>query len=329
MKRKSNSRILLVITAAAAVVVLLLAFAHKKQTTETVPESGPEAGAPEQTAPAPEPAVSAPAGIDASSAAWTFDAYETAMAGSGRKSNISSGTFDAIRARSKTAHDIVANYLTQHFGSADPAVLRAFDEVPREYFHYNYQTGQSSASSAYEDKVDKVKAWAIGYGSALSDYLGQAYMTELLQPKPTDVALEIGTGSGYQSALLSRIVKKMYSIEIIKPLGEAVQKIYAPLGYDNIETKVGDGFYGWPEVSGGFDDIIVTAAAQYVPPALIDQLKPGGRMVIPVGQPFKRGQFLYVYTKDADGKVHSKKDIGVYFIPFTGDISKTPASSGN
>ena len=139
------------------------------------------------------------------------------------------------------------------------------------------------------------------------------------------MTLEIGTGSGFQSALLSRIVKRAYSIEIIEPLGKAVSKIFAPLGYTNVHTRVGDGYYGWPEVQGGFDIIIVTCAAQYAPPDLFKQMKPGGRLVIPIGQPFKRGQVLYVYTKDAEGKIHSRRDVGVFFIPMTGAIQKTAA----
>jgi protein-L-isoaspartate(D-aspartate) O-methyltransferase len=150
-------------------------------------------------------------------------------------------------------------------------------------------------------------------------------MTQVAAPKPDDITLEIGTGSGFQSALLSRIVKQAYSIEIIKPLGEAVAKIFTPLGYDNVHTRVGDGYFGWPEVEGGFDMIIITCAAQYAPPDLFKQLKPGGRALIPIGQPFKRGQFLYVYTKDAEGKIHSRKDVGVYFIPMTGAMMKQPA----
>ena len=263
-----------------------------------------------------------PSGVDASLPSWTFERYQTLMLESGRQPGIDANTFSAIQKRKQTANQIVADYLKQHLGSADPEILRAFNEVPREYFQYQYQSSSSFANVAYEDKADQVKPWAIGWGSALSDYLGQAYMTQVIKPTSSDVALEIGTGSGYQSALLSRIVKKMYSIEIIKPLGQAVSKIYKPLGYDNIETRVGDGFYGWPEVNGGFDIIIVTAVARYVPPALIAQLKPNGRMIIPVGQPFKKGQVLYIYTKDADGRVHSRKDVGVYFIPMTGAIQK-------
>ena len=101
-------------------------------------------------------------------------------------------------------------------------------------------------------------------------------------------------------------------------------KIFAPIGYDNVHTRVGDGYYGWPEVTGGFDIVIVTCAAQYAPPDLFKQMKPGGRMVIPIGQPFKRGQVLYVYTKDDEGKIHSRRDMGVFFIPMTGAIMRLP-----
>jgi protein-L-isoaspartate(D-aspartate) O-methyltransferase len=119
-------------------------------------------------------------------------------------------------------------------------------------------------------------------------------------------------------------VKKAYSIEIIEPLGHAVAKLWEPLGYTNIESRVGDGYFGWPEVKDGFDIIMATCAAQYTPPDLFKQLKPGGRMIIPIGQPFKRGQVLYVYTKDADGKVHSRRDVGVFFIPMTGAMMNRP-----
>ncbi len=261
--------------------------------------------------------------VDASAPDWTFERYQSLMTESGREPGINEKIFSEIQNRKLEAAQIVDTYLKQRLGSADPDVERAFNEVPREYFQYQYQTNHSFADVTYENRVEKVKPWAIGWGSALSDYLGQAYMTQLIKPTSTDIVLEVGTGSGYQSSLLSRIAKKVYSIEIIKPLGEAVSKIYKPLGYDNVETRVGDGFYGWPEVKGGFDVIIVTAAAQYVPPALIEQLKPNGRMVIPVGQPFKRGQVLYFYTKDKDGRVHSRRDVGVFFIPMTGAIQKT------
>jgi protein-L-isoaspartate(D-aspartate) O-methyltransferase len=263
-----------------------------------------------------------PAHAAAAMPAWNRRAYEEAMARSDRPVTLTDAQFDAIQARKPAALKLIEQYLKDHLGHADPAVLAAFQAVPREYFHYMYDQHRSTGGDAYEDNP---KPWALGFGSALSDYLGQAYMTQVCRPRPEEVTLEIGTGSGFQSSLLSRIVKQAYSIEIIEPLGRAVGKIFAPLGYDNVETRVGDGYYGWPEVAGGFDIIIVTCAAQYAPPDLFKQLKPGGRMLIPIGQPFKRGQFLYVYTKDGEGKVHSRKDVGVFFIPMTGAMMKNPA----
>ncbi|MES2712711.1 MAG: protein-L-isoaspartate O-methyltransferase [Pseudomonadota bacterium] len=256
---------------------------------------------------------------------WNHAAYVAAMRASGRDTALTEPNFRIIQARRVEALRRIESYLRTRFGAADPAVLRAFAEVPREYFHYMYEGSRASPMEAYEADP---KPWAIGYGSALSDYLGQAYMTQACEPKPDHVVLEIGTGSGFQSSLLSRIVAKQYSIEIIQPLGRAVQRIYAPLDYSNVETRVGDGFFGWPEVEGGFDTIIVTCAAQYVPPALLAQLKPGGRMLIPIGQPFRRGQFLYIYTKDAEGRVRSRKDVGVYFIPMTGEMQRRAAPPG-
>lgn len=257
----------------------------------------------------------------AADAAWTRSAYETAMRASGRPVSLTDAQFNAIQHRKPAAMRMIEAYLKQHLGHADPAVLAAFEAVPREYFHYIYSEHRATPGDAYEAEP---KPWGIGWGSALSDYLGQAYMTQVCQPKPGQTTLEIGTGSGFQSALLSRIVSQAYTIEIIDPLGKAVSRIFEPLGYSNVHTKVGDGYYGWPEVEGGFDTIIVTCAAQYAPPELFKQMKPGGLMVIPIGQPFKRGQVLYVYTKDADGKIHSRRDMGVFFIPMTGAIMKLP-----
>lgn len=260
-------------------------------------------------------------------AAWNYQSFVRAYEQSGRRQKVSEQTFSELQERKTKALATIETYLTERFGKADPLVLKAFAEVPREYYHYHYQDKFTFADKAYEE--ENIKPWAIGYGSALSDYLGQAYMTQLTKPTADSVVLEVGTGSGFQISVLSRIVKKAYSIEIIEPLGQGVAKIFKPLGYDNVETRVGDGYFGWPEVTGGFDIIIVTCAAQYVPQALLDQLKPGGRMIIPIGQPFKKGgQFLYVYTKDKDGKVRSRKDVGVYFIPMTGEqMKKAPAKA--
>jgi len=278
-------------------------------------------------APFAAPALLRPASAASASPlpAWNRHVYEDAMARSGRPVTLTDAQFDAIQARKPAALKRIDDYLKEHLGHADPTVLEAFGAVPREYFHYMYDQHRSTGGDAYEDNP---KPWALGFGSALSDYLGQAYMTQVCKPRPEDVTLEVGTGSGFQSSLLSRIVKRAYSIEIIEPLGRAVGKIFAPLGYDNVETRVGDGYYGWPEVEGGFDIVIVTCAAQYAPPDLFKQLKPNGRMLIPIGQPFKRGQFLYVYTKDAEGKVHSRKDVGVFFIPMTGAMMKHAPPAG-
>ncbi len=191
------------------------------------------------------PALATPA---AAAPGWTRERYEEAMRRSGRPVEITDAQFDAIQARKPVAMKRIETYLTERLGSADPAVMRAFEQVPREYFHYYYPEMRSLGGSAYEDDP---KPWAIGYGSALSDYLGQAYMTQVCKPQPGNVTLEVGTGSGFQSSLLSRIVRKAYSIEIIEPLGRAVGKIFTPLGYDNVETRVGDGYFGWPEVRTG------------------------------------------------------------------------------
>jgi len=144
--------------------------------------------------------------------------------------------------------------------------MAAFREVPREYFMYDYERGRNFAASTYELPVQE---WPIGYGSTLSDFLVQAYMTQALKPKPGEVSLEIGTGSGYQSSILSRIVKDAYTIEIVSALGRKSDQVFKPLGYSNVHARVGDGYYGWSEVEGGFDIIIVTAASPFVPPLLL------------------------------------------------------------
>jgi protein-L-isoaspartate(D-aspartate) O-methyltransferase len=251
----------------------------------------------------------------------TFARYREVVLASGRKFDIDAPSFAAMRQRRPAMLDNVRRYLKERLGEVDENVMRAFAEVPREYFHYHYQNDNSFSALAYETAA---RPYAIGFGSALSDYLGQAYMTQLAKVKPDSTVLEIGTGSGYQISILSRLAKKAYSIEIIEPLGKGTANLFKPLGFDNVSTRVGDGFFGWPEVEGGFDVIMVTCVAQYVPPALFEQLKPGGRLIIPIGQPFRQGQILYVYTKEADGRITSRRDVGVYFIPMTGKMFTPP-----
>lgn len=295
-----------------------------QQQAATAPDAVPAAGKVPAQAAAPAATSARPGAapiVPAANPEWTKEAFEAAMAASGRPTQISQAVFDAIQARKPAALATIERYLTAHFGAADPGVMAAFQAIPREYYHYAYAQQVSQAQFAYEVNA---KPWPLGYGSVLSDYLGQAYMTQLAAPKAGETTLEVGTGSGFQSSLLSRMAKQAYSIEIIEPIGRAVDKIWKPLGYDNIEGRVGDGYFGWPEVKEGFDIIIVTCVAQYAPPELFRQLKPGGRLLIPIGQPFRRGQVLYVYTKDAEGKVHSRRDVGVFFIPMTGAMQKNP-----
>ena len=252
---------------------------------------------------------------------WQFSAYDTAMQESGRQvGSAGEQAFLAVQERKQKYIDEITSMLERNFGEVDPAIVKAFEEIPREYFMYNYEAGRNLGQSAYEVPAQE---WKIGYGSVLTDYTMQAYMTARARPRSTDISLEVGTGSGFQSSLLSRIVKKAYTIEIITALGDKVKNIFSPLGLDNIESRVGDGFFGWPEVEGGFDIILVTAQAPFVPPALLAQLKKGGRMIIPIGQPWKP-QFLYVFTKDAQGKVHSQRDVATLFIPMTGQIQTPP-----
>ena len=156
----------------------------------------------------------------------------------------------------------------------------------------------------------------IGHGQTISQPFIVALMTDLLETKKDDVVLEIGTGSGYQAAVLSGLVKKVYTVEVIKELGESARERLSRLGHKNIELRIGDGYFGWEERSP-FDSIIVTAAAGHVPPPLIRQLKPGGRIVIPVGGTYQV-QMLMIVTKDASGTLKTRQVLPVRFVPLTG-----------
>jgi protein-L-isoaspartate(D-aspartate) O-methyltransferase len=155
----------------------------------------------------------------------------------------------------------------------------------------------------------------IGKGQTISQPFIVALMTDLLEPKPTDRVLEVGTGSGYQAAVLAECVAQVFTIEIVQALGERAAALLRDLGYRNVETRIGDGYQGWPEAAP-FDGIIVTAAPERVPQPLIEQLQGGGRMVIPVG-PFDRGQDLLLITKDAVGRAVTERTLSVRFVPLT------------
>jgi protein-L-isoaspartate(D-aspartate) O-methyltransferase len=249
---------------------------------------------------------------------WNLATAQAMMTESGRPVEVTEAQFALLQGRKPRYLVKIADYLKKSLGGVDQRIMKAFQEVPREYFMYNYEAGMSLVDSTYEPQP---RPWQVGYGSYISDYRAQAYMTQILDPKPTDTSLEIGTGSGFQTALLSRIVKDAYSIEIISALGEKVDRIYGPLGYSNVHTRVGDGFYGWPDAGKKFDIILVTCAAPFVPQPLLQQLNDNGRMVIPIGQPYKT-QYLYVFTKDAQGHVHSHRDMATYFIPMTGQAQE-------
>jgi protein-L-isoaspartate(D-aspartate) O-methyltransferase len=165
--------------------------------------------------------------------------------------------------------------------------------------------------SAYENRP-----LPIGYGQTISQPYIVALMTDLLDVDEGDVVLEIGTGSGYQAAILAELVGKVYTIEIVKELGEQAKGRLKRLGYQNVEVRVGDGYYGWEE-HAPFDGIIVTAAASHIPPPLIKQLTPGAKMVIPVGSPFMTQQLMLV-KKEKDGTIKTKQVLPVIFVPLTG-----------
>jgi protein-L-isoaspartate(D-aspartate) O-methyltransferase len=191
----------------------------------------------------------------------------------------------------------------------DPRVMEALEQVPRDAF-----VPPEMLDRAFDDG-----ALPIGQGQTISQPYIVALMTDLLEPQPTQTILEIGTGSGYQAAILAQLVKRVYSLEIIPLLTAQAADLLSRLGYDNIEIRTGDGHSGWPE-HAPYDGIIITAAATHLPQALIDQLKPGGRLVIPVGRPYMTQDLLLV-TKDLEGRLHVRDVLEVAFVPMTGGAS--------
>jgi len=217
-------------------------------------------------------------------------------------------------------------------GAADYDALRMrlIAEVEAMYAATRAETGLAAMSPAVRAALTRVerhrfvpegeraRAYGnyplpIGAGQTISQPYIVALSTDLIAPQPGQTVLEVGTGSGYQAAVLAEIVAQVYSIELIGDLGRAAAARLAALGYANVEVRIGDGYAGWPE-KAPFDGIVVTAAAPQVPPALVEQLKPGGRMVIPVGASAAT-QELLVVTKRADGGVDTRSVLPVRFVP--------------
>ena len=189
-------------------------------------------------------------------------------------------------------------------GVTSEAVLKSMRKVKRHLF-----VPENVAAHAYTDRP-----LPIGYGQTISQPFIVAYMTEIINPKPQYKVLEIGTGSGYQAAVLAEVVKDVYTIEIIPDLGNAAAARLKKLGYSNINVKIADGYFGWQE-HGPYDAIVVTAAAEFVPPALIEQLKEGGKIVIPIGAPFMNQNLMLIEKKGK--KITTKNLMPVAFVPFT------------
>lgn len=208
----------------------------------------------------------------------------------------------ASRREKMVVHQIRARGIT------DTAVLDAMSRVPRHHF----VNGRDRAR-AYADHP-----LAIGHGQTISQPYIVALMTELAEVKPGERVLDIGTGSGYQAAILSEIVGRVYSIEIVDVLAESARQRLDQLGYEKIEVRTGDGYRGWPE-HAPFDAIVVAAAPTKIPQPLIDQLAPGGRLVIPVGDALQQ---LVVIEKLEDGSVRRKSTTPVRFVPMTGEAER-------
>ena len=191
--------------------------------------------------------------------------------------------------------------------SIDERVLQSLGTVKRHEF-----VPADQKRFAYENRP-----LPIGHGQTISQPYIVALMTDLVEPDEDDVVLEVGTGSGYQAAILAGLVSHVYSIEIVPPLADQAKSRLQALGYDNVTTRLGDGYYGWEE-HAPFDSIVVTAAASHVPPPLIEQLRPGGQMIIPVGGRFMTQQLMLI-NKTEQGEIRSYQIAAVRFVPLTGE----------
>lgn len=214
---------------------------------------------------------------------------------------------DASDPTAAARNRMVQRHLAER-GIKNPRVLEAFRTVPRHRF-----LPPKTQRQAYDDE-----SIPIGEGQTITPPYDVAFMTEVLDPKPTDKVYEVGTGSGYQAAILSRLVKEIYSVEIHAPLSERATGVHKTLGYTNIHTRVGDGYEGWPDAAP-FDAIIVTCAPHRIPRPLVDQLKEGGRMVIPLGDRFTQSVHLVIKQ---GGKLIDRELKPTLFVPMTGKALK-------
>ncbi len=213
---------------------------------------------------------------------------------------------EMARERAAMVREVAAMAQAVGDGAIEPRVLEALGRVPRHEF-----VAPLLRPYAYVNRP-----LPIGHGQTISQPYIVAAMTDLLKLGASGAALEIGTGSGYQAAVLAELGARVFTIEIVEPLAREAAARLARLGYAGIETRIGDGYHGWPE-RGPFDAIVVTAAASHVPPPLVRQLKPGGRMVIPVGPLFQTQQLMLV-EKRADGTLATRQLMPVRFVPLTG-----------
>jgi protein-L-isoaspartate(D-aspartate) O-methyltransferase len=214
------------------------------------------------------------------------------------------GFSERVAERDLMVKDGIENY--PYKPVENPKVLLAMRLVPRHLF----------VPKEYQDLAYRNSPLLIGHNQTISQPFIVAHMSELLELKPEHRVLEIGTGSGYQAAVLGELCEHVYSIEIVAPLGKKAAKLLEELGYDQVQVRIGDGYEGWPEAAP-FDRIIVTCAPESIPQPLLDQLATGGRMVIPVGGQYET-QYMVEVTKDKKGRISKKEHYPVRFVPMTG-----------
>lgn len=227
----------------------------------------------------------------AAAVAWPADTYETER-------------MALLREIEQDVRD-TALYLNRR--ELDERVMRALAKVPRHEF-----VQPDDRRFAYENRP-----LPIGHGQTISQPYIVAIMTDLVEPAAGCRALEVGTGSGYQAAILAELCEQVYTVEIVEALGTTARERLTRLGYSNVAVRLGDGYYGW-EQHAPFDAIVVTAVASHIPPPLLKQLKPGGRMVLPIGTRFT-AQELVLISKDDAGRVTTRQILPVRFVPLTGD----------